>query len=324
MKNISLDLIRATEGAAISAAKWVGSGDKELADKAATDAMRRRLNDINFACQIVIGEGIKDNSYGLFAGELLGKLADKTASSSAAESLFKKQVQISPYMKFQSYYDLAVDPIDGTRPTVDGGPGAISVIAAANEGCMYHTNKFYMMKLVGPSKYAPFLNINQNIVWNVLSVCDNLNKKPEKMTVCVLNRPRHASIIEELRKIGVRIKLIEDCDVSASIEACTKNSGVDLYYGIGGSPEGVIAAAAVKCMKGFMQAYTVNNNDLKQDSAVLNLQDIIKGNCVFVATGITDGGFLKGVKFIDGPQTNSIFMRSESGTIRTLNVNHGN
>lgn len=310
MRHISLDLIRVTEAAAISASKWVGSGNKELADKAATDAMRDRLNRMDFAGRIVIGEGEKDESYGLFCGEEVGK--------KWAMKLDREKPKI---------YEIAVDPIEGTTPTVTAGPEAIATMAVAEEGAMFTTPHFYANKLAYGPRIANkvTLRLDDPIERTVELVSVATNKKFENIVACVLNRPRHDDLIARLRKLGVRIKLIQDCDVSGAVAACVDGNYVDFLAGIGGAPEAVISACAIKCLGGDFQCQiAIKERDWEREGPVMGLEDLVKGQCVFVATGITDGGMLKGVSWNRGPVTNSVFMRSESGTVRWLTVNHGN
>lgn len=324
MRHISLDLIRVTEAAAIAASAWIGSGNKEMADKAATDAMRNRLNKMDFSGTIVIGEGQKDNSYGLFAGECVGKYGipycgHEPSAGSVGEFELNKNIR-------PKTYDIAVDPIEGTTPTVTSGPEAISVIAVANEGAMYSTPSFYMRKLAyGKNiKDKITLDINEPIERTLDLTSRATGKDLSKIVVCILNRPRHQDIIIKLRHMGVRIKLIQDCDVSGAVASCLQNSGVDLLYGIGGSPEAVISACAIKCLGGDFQAVVVDDkwNDVGK---TLKINNLIDGDCIFAATGITNGSILKGVRTTEsGPITNSVFMRSESGTIRWLEAQHGN
>lgn len=308
MRHISLDLIRVTEAAAISASKWVGSGNKELADKAATDAMRDRLNRMDFAGKILIGEGEKDESYGLFCGENVGKRWEDE----------------SPPSKL---YELCCDPVEGTTPTVMAGPEAISTLAVAHEGAMFTTPHFYANKLAYGPKVANkvTLRLDDPIERTVELISVATNKKFEDIVACVLNRPRHDDLIARLRKLGVRIKLIQDCDVSGAVAACIDGNYVDFLTGIGGAPEAVISACAIKCLGGNFQCQiALKEKNWEREGPVMNLEDLVKGACVFVATGITDGSILKGVSWNRGPVTNSVFMRSESGTVRWLTVNHGN
>jgi len=303
MKLLGLDLVRSTEDAALAASAWIGSGDKLKADKAATEAMRNRLNKTEFAGQIVIGEGKKDESYGLYCGERVGNV-DCTKP-----------------------LDIAVDPIEGTRPTVTSGPEAMSTIAMAESNCMFNTEEYYMNKLAYGVSIAKTVELNINDpIENTIKLASLANgKKITDIMVCILDRPRHAEVVERMRKMGVRIKLIQDCDVSGAIAACLPDTGIDLLYGVGGAPEAILTACAVKCLGGGFQAQLADKNGKVIDNKVYDQNDLVKGHCVFAATGITDGSLLKGVRFSEfGPVTNSVFMRSESGTVRWLTSSHGN
>lgn len=320
MRSVLLDIVRVTEAGAIAASDFIGSGKKEEADKAATDEMRQRLNQIEFIGDIKIGEGKKDNSYGLYHGERVG----------------------SPIINPQKYpvdmlfanYDIAIDPIDGTRSTAESKPGAISVMALSGKDCMYHTEAHYMTKLACGYRLKDHLSLECSLEQNVRLACGILNKRPQDLMVCTLNRPRHVEIIEYLRKNGVGIKLIDDGDVEGVIASCgwdagIADTGVDFFFGVGGAPEAVIAAAAVKALNGNMECAEWNPYDKSEFSLkstpkkILKLDDLIKGHCGFVATGITDGAMLKGVrKSTKGPKTNSIVMSSRSGTVRLINTNH--
>jgi fructose-1,6-bisphosphatase II len=306
MKEINLELVRVTEAAARAASAWVGSGDKESADRAATDAMRERLDQMDFAARIAIGEGLKDKSAGLFGGELVGKR--------------KGDREITRY-------ELAVDPIEGTRPVANSGPEATSVIAVAGPGCLFSTGAFYMNKLAwGPEIARKIqLDIADPLDKTVKVVSAVTGKKVSNIVVCVLDRPRHEKVIAELRRIGARIKLIQDCDVSGAIAACLPDSGIDLLYGIGGAPEAVIAACAIKCLRGGFLAQIVKKDTMEVEPRVYALEDLVKGPCAFAATGITSGSLLKGVRYTSrGAVTHSVFMRYESGTVRWLTAYHGN
>lgn len=302
----TLDLLRATEAAAIAASKWVGTGEKLDADKAATEAMRDRLNQANFCCKIIIGEGKKDKSFGLFAGETVGKLCTQ------------------PGVK---HFDLAVDPIDGTRPTVTSGPEAMSVLTVSEENALFTTEAHYMNKVAyGPEIARKLdLDLNDPVERTIELVAAVTGKQPSGIMVCILDRPRHEKIIEKLRKMKVRIKLIEDCDISGAIATCLPDSGIDLLYGIGGSPEGVITACAMKCLRGGFKAQLVRADGTVDNSRTYSIGDLVKGDCAFAATGITNGSLLKGVRFTSrGPVTHSVLMRSASGTVRWITTYHGN
>jgi fructose-1,6-bisphosphatase II len=323
-----MDMIRVTEAGAICAAEWVGRGNKEEADKASTDAMRNRLNKVDFAAEIAIGEGIKDESYGLFDGERVGKNAYGIMEN-------------CPPLE----YSIAVDPIEGTTPTVKGGYEAMSVISMGKVGSLYQTDCFYMDKIaVGPKVAASSqIDLRNPASANVGMVAAALGKSPQHVCVCVMDRPRTQPLVKELREIGCRIKFISDCDVTACIAACVPDSGIDMYWSIGGAPEAVIAACAMKCMGGFLQCQEVEKKTSPEDATfaidrmnpveswlpandkLLSLEDLAAGEVMFAGTGITDGKLLKGVRFTArGPVTNSIAMRSGSQTVRRMFTEHGN
>lgn len=312
MDNFHLDLVRVTEAGAISAAEWVGRGNKEEADKAAVEAMRERLNRLPFRAAIAIGEGKKDKSHGLFKGEKVGA---QRASD-------------------QTEYSIAVDPIEGTTPTAKGGYEAMSVIALARSGHFLETECFYMNKLaVGPraanwaKSTGKHFTLKDTTEATMKKLAEALGKPVSRLTACLLDRPRHADTIGELRALGCKIRLISDCDVSAALAVCRPNSGIDITLGIGGAPEGVISAASIKCMGGYMQCQLY---DKKGDAAVLadptllELEDLAKGDVMFCATGITHGYLLRGVAFGERIVTYSVAMRSVSGTVRWITTEHGN
>ena len=260
---------------------------------------------MEFAGKVVIGEGEKDESYGLFAGEDVG-------------------LHGIPY-------EIAVDPIEGTRPVVESGPEAISTISIAHEGCMFASSQFYMQKIAygAEIKSKVTLSVEDPIERTIELISKATGKKASDIMVCILNRPRHEAVIKKLRELQVSIKLISDCDVSGSIATCLPDAGVDLMYGIGGSPEAVLSACAIKCLGGDFQSKDVKGSketgSWEPYGRVLGLNDLVKGHCIFVATGITSGSILKGVKRVNGRLvTNSVFMRSESGTVRWLTSHHGN
>jgi fructose-1,6-bisphosphatase II len=300
-----LELVRVTEAAAIAASAWNGSGNKLEADRAATDAMRTRLNRMgDFAGTIRIGEGKKDQSFGLFKGEKVG------SNGNPARSV---------------HYDIAVDPIDGTTPTVTSGPEAMSVIALAGPSTMFETEEHYMLKLAVGGEAAR--KVNLLLTTPLPDVCRQvaaaLHKNVNRLMVCILNRPRHQIYIDQMRELGVRIKLIQDCDVSGAIAACRPDSGVDIQFGVGGAPEAVITAAAIKCLGGFFMAQLWKDGETYGPQMACD--DLVHGPCTFAATGITDGSLLHGVRWSErGPVTNSVVMRSESGTVRHVTAEHGN
>jgi len=310
MKSFHLDLVRVTEAAAIAASEWVGRGEKEKADQVATEAMRNRLDRIDFSAEIAIGEGKKDDSFGMFEGEVLG------ASRGDIE------------------YSIAVDPIDGTTPTSKGGYEAMSVIALAGKDCFFKTDVHYMKKIAVGSEVADKVQVSLTnpVAANISLIASALDKPVQHVDVCVLDRPRHGLLVTELRRIGCRIKFITDCDVAACIAACEPNSGIDVYVGIGGAPEGVITAAAMKCMGGFLECQLWNkagemgyHPDPDSKEQLLGTEDLAKGDVMFAATGITDGKLLRGVRYTSrGPNTHSMTMRSPSHTVRKIETRHGN
>lgn len=292
MKNLTLQLLKVTEDAALAASKFVGSGKKEEADKAATEAMRFRLQQIEFGATVAIGEGKKDKSHGLFEGENLGVFFTMPS------------------------YDLAVDPIEGTRPCAEGGYEAVSVIALAEKGSFYRTESFYMEKLACGPNLFDILHIGYSVETNIRRAREALGRLP---TVCVLDRDRNRPLVNELRRLGCRIYFIQDCDVTACIACCREDSPVDIYWSIGGAPEAIIAAAAMKCLGGWMQC--VDNNKDKP----LSIEDLAAGDVIFSATGITDGKLLRGVRYKNNQSvTHSLVLRSGSQTSREIETCHGN
>ncbi|HEY52984.1 MAG TPA: class II fructose-bisphosphatase [Caldilineae bacterium] len=308
-RNLAFELVRVTEAAALAGGRWVGRGEKESADQAAVDAMRLVLNGIDMDGVVVIGEGEKDEAPMLFNGEKLGK-------------------GVPPRV------DIAVDPIDGTTLTAKGGPGALAVVACAERGSMYNPyDVVYMDKIAVGPKARDMIDINAPVKMNIRRVARALNQEPNDVTVMILDRPRHADLIAEVRATGARILLIQDGDVAGSIAACMDDSGVDILMGIGGSPEAVISAAALKCMGGEMQCKLWPRNEHERETAlaagldldqVLTIDDLIKSNNVFfAATGVTTGAMLNGVRYFGGGAiTHSMVMRSRSGTIRKIRSKH--
>ena len=308
-RNIALEMVRATEAAAMSAGRWMGRGDKNGVDGAAVNAMRFMLNNVQMDGKVVIGEGEKDEAPMLFNGEKLGS---------------GKNPQV----------DIAVDPIDGTRLVAQGLPNAVSVVAFAERGTMYDPKHiFYMNKIATGPKAAHAINIKATATENIKAVAAALKKSVEDITVIVLDRPRHEELIKEIRSLHARIRLIPDGDVAGALSTCKPNSGIDLLMGIGGSPEAVITACAVKCVGGNMQCMLHPRNDEERDKCreygmdynkVLELNDLVScGNVFFAATGVTDGDWVKGVRY-DGDvvHTSSLVMRAKSGTIRYIDAIH--
>lgn len=299
MKSLHLEMVRVTEAAAIAASTQVGLGDKNAADNAAVVAMRNRLGKIRFAGEIVIGEGKKDNAPGLFTGEKVGS-----------------ETPLCP----EEIYDIAVDPLDGTTQTAKGGYEAMSVMAVGSRGSLLKSEGWYMNKLaVGPDIARKIkLDIREDVEIIIQKVSLVTAKDIKRVTVCVLDRPRHENLIKKLRSLGCRIKLIQDCDVSAAIATAICESGIDIYLGVGGAPEGVIGAAALKCLRGDFQGIMCDKEgNFDSNSLVYQMEDLARGDVIFCATGVTDGSLLKGVRWTcTGPTTHSLLMRSESGTVR--------
>lgn len=275
MKLIELGfyLLHATQMAAVESSRWVGRGDKNAADQAAVDAMRSALADVPGAGVVVIGEGEKDQAPMLYVGETIGP----------GEPLF----------------DIAVDPLDGTTQTARGGPEAMSVIAVGRRGSLYPAPEFYMKKIaVGPAPDGkpPLLSLDWPIPRLVESLTRQWGRPASELTVCLLDRPRHQEFIKEFRALGCRLRLIADCDVSAAIATALPDSPVDLYYGIGGAPEGVIAAAAMKCLGGYFEGQLVDEKGTPTDGRVLTAEELAAGEVMVCATGVTTGSLLTGVK----------------------------
>jgi len=295
-RNLALELIRVTETAALAASPWVGRGEKDLADAAAVKAMREMINTVDMRGVVVIGEGEKDNAPMLHNGEEVGN-------------------QDGPKC------DVAVDPIDGTSLTANGMNGAISVIALAPRGTMFDpAGVFYMDKIVTGPAAAAVIDIKATVAQNIQAVAKAKGLKVSEVTVVVLNRPRHEKLIAEIRAAGARIRLIQDGDVAAAIETARPDAGVDLLMGVGGTPEGVITAAAMICLGGSIQGQL--NIDGKNSGPVLTTKDLVSSNDVFLAaTGITDGELVHGIRYTPfGAISQSIVMRGKSRTV--INTEH--
>ncbi len=310
-RNLAMELVRVTEAAALSAARWMGRGDKEKVDQVAVDAMRQALEGVDMHGVVVIGEGEKDEAPMLYIGEEVGNGTPPDV-------------------------DVAVDPVDGTRLTSLGLPGAIAVVATAERGTMYSAppGVFYMEKLaVGPVA-KDVIDINAPIATNLERIARARDARIDDLTVIILDRPRHSEMIKQIREAGARIRLITDGDVSAAIQAAMEYyTGVDVLMGTGGAPEAVLAAAAIKCVGGAIQCKIWPRSDeerarFKADGIdvdkVLQTDDLVKGNDVsFAATGITSGDLLKGVQYFGwGARTFSVMMRSHSGTVRYIEAHH--
>ena len=308
-RNLALELVRVTEAAAMAAARWVGRGDKNGADGAAVNAMRQLISGVSMNGVVVIGEGEKDHAPMLFNGEHVG-------DGTGAEA------------------DVAVDPIDGTTLAAKGMPNAIAVLAVAERGAMYDPSAvFYMEKLVVGPGCEEGIDINAPIAHNLAQIAKAKGEKVADLTVCILDRPRHEQLADDIRKAGARIKFIVDGDVAGAIMAARTGTGVDLLAGIGGTPEGIITACAISCLGGMIQAKLWPRDEAERGRAldaghdldrVLTTTDLVTGeNIFFVATGITDGELMEGVRYTpSGPTTHSIVMRSRSGTIREIRSEH--
>jgi fructose-1,6-bisphosphatase II len=308
-RNLALELVRVTEAAALGCARWIGRGDKEAADQAAVDAMRAMLDTVAMEGVVVIGEGEKDKAPMLFNGEEVGNGEPPAV-------------------------DVAVDPLEGTRLTSVGQPNAISVIALAERGTMFFPGAaVYMDKIAAGAEIADVINIDASPQDNVRRAAEIKGGKPTDITVVVLDRERNQALIEGLREVGAKVNLITDGDVAPAIAAARQGSTVDLMMGIGGTPEGVIAAAAVKCLGGAVQGRLWPRDDDEraklieagyEPDRVLGTDDLVGGENIFVAaTGVTDGALLNGVRFSkDGAVTDSIVMRSRSGTVRRVEAYH--
>jgi fructose-1,6-bisphosphatase II len=308
-RNLALEMVRVTEAAALAAARLMGRGDNHAADQAAVDAMRRTLNSIQFSGTVVIGEGERDEAPMLYIGEKVG-------------------------LGNGHKVDIALDPLEGTNLTAKGEPNALAVIAVAEEGCFLHAPDTYMEKIAVGPKAKGAIDITKSPTWNLKEVAKAKECELQDLTVIILERPRHENLIRECREAGARIRLIPDGDVSAAISTCWGETGIDVLMGIGGAPEGVIAAAAIRCTGGDMQGVLRPRNQDEIDRAkkmgiddinrVYHLEDLAKGQDVmFAATGVTQGDFLKGVRFFGGgAETHSVVMRAKTGTIRMIEATH--
>ena len=307
-RSLVLGAVRPTEAAAIAASKLVGLGDEKKADQAAVDAMRRMLGDLDINGTVVIGEGERDEAPMLFIGEKVGRGGNQI--------------------------DIALDPLEGTTITANGGPGALAVLAMAENGGFLHAPDVYMDKIaVGGNLPDGVVDLDLTPSQNINNLAEAKNVPPDSLIACVLDRPRHSKIIEEIRLTGARIRLIPDGDVAGVIATADLETGVDIYMGVGGAPEGVLAAAALTCIGGQMQGRLVfRNDDEKKRATATGIKDLEKkyklnqlaqGDVLFAATGVTDGSMLNGVKvnkkYIS---THSLVMRAKTGTIRKIHAEH--
>lgn len=310
-RNLALEFVRITEAAALACARWMGRGDEKAADQAAVDAMRKAFDTVRIDGTVVIGEGERDEAPMLYIGEKVGRKTDD-----------------APLI------DIALDPLEGTTICAHGGVGAISVIAIAEKGNFLHAPDTYMEKIACGPEAKGVIDIDVTPKENIHRVAEALRKNVGEVTVVILDRPRHSELISEVRKTGARIHLITDGDVSAAVAAGRPETGIDMLMGIGGAPEGVIAAAAMQCLGGDFQGRLKFRNEEEKSRATKMgvkdlhkkhfIDDLARGSVVFCATGITDGPLLKGVKYVANhrAKTHSVVMRSKTMTIRTIEAEH--
>jgi fructose-1,6-bisphosphatase II / sedoheptulose-1,7-bisphosphatase len=306
-----LEMVRVTEAAAISASKWIGRGDNDAADAAAVEAMRTALNELPFDGTVVIGEGERDEAPMLYIGEKVG------SEQGSGPNI-----------------DIALDPLEGTTLTANDGPNALAVLAIAEQGCLLNAPDVDMDKLaIGPGYPEGTIDIRKTPADNVRAIAAAKGVEPGDIVACVLDRTRHAGIIAELRALGCGIKLIPDGDVAGVIATTDPETGIDVYMGTGGAPEGVLAAAALRCVGGQMQGKLVFRNDdeiararrwgIEDLEQVYSHEDMAKGDCIFAATGVTDGSLLKGVhRRKTCVTTESIVMRASTGTVRRVSTEY--
>lgn len=308
-RKLALEIVRVTEAAALSAAKWIGKGKKDDADEAATSAMRAVFDTIDLDGVVVIGEGEMDEAPMLYIGEQLG-----TGSG--------PQV------------DIAVDPLEGTNIVASGAPNALAVLAIADRGNLLHAPDMYMHKIAVGPEAAGHIDINASVADNLKAVAKAKNKDIEDVVATVLLRERHAKLIQEIRDAGARVKLITDGDVAAAINTAYEGTGVDILFGQGGAPEGVLAAVALKCLGGEIQGKLAPQNDAEIErcrqmgitdiNRVFRTEDLVKGDdAIFAATGVTDGELVKGVRFFEQyAETETLLMRAKTNTIRKIQARH--
>jgi fructose-1,6-bisphosphatase II len=336
-RNLALEVVRVTEAAALASARLMGRGDRNAADAVSVEAMRRAFDHIDVRGTVVIGEGERDEAPMLYIGERVGKgwgppqrkeasLGDAPSRGLSTESRGEGDEE-SPRV------DIAVDPLEGTNLCATGAPDAISVIAIADDGQFLNAPDTYMEKIaVGPEARG-VIDLRESWTWNLERIARAKQMEVEDLTVIILDRDRHTELIGEVRQAGVRIRLIGDGDVSAAIATCKIETGIDALFGTGGAPEGVIAAAALRCVGGDMQgrlrfrseaerqrAYSMG---VPEESHIYTLEELAAGNVMFAATGVTHGSFLSGVHFFSGgATTQSVVMRSKSGTVRVIDSTH--
>lgn len=306
-RNLAIELVRVSEFAALAASKHIGRGDEKAADQAAVDAMRKCLNSLTISGTVVIGEGERDEAPMLYIGENVGAGGPKV--------------------------DIALDPLEGTTITAKGGENAMAVIALAQEGGFLYAPDVYMKKISTNTNNEKVVSLDQDLKSNIKDLAKFKKINIEDLVICILDRERHKDEIEIIRSTGARIKMIDDGDVSAVISSVLISSSIDMYYGIGGAPEGVLAAAALQCIGGNLEGQLLFNNEdeikraqkigIKDHNKIYQLNDLATGDIVFSATGVTDGTMLKGIKITkNSAETHSIVMRSKTGTIRHINGEH--
>ncbi len=306
-RNLAIELVRVSEFAALAASKHIGRGNEKAADQAAVDAMRKCLNSLTISGTVVIGEGERDEAPMLYIGEKVG--------------------QGGPNV------DIALDPLEGTTITAKGGENAMAVIALAQEGGFLNAPDVYMRKISAKVENENVVSLNQDLRSNIKALAEYKKINTEDLVICVLDRERHKEDIEIIRSAGARIKIIGDGDVSAVISSVIDSSNIDMYYGIGGAPEGVLAAAALQCVGGYLEGQLIFNDDQETDRAkktgitnldkIYKLNDLAKGDVMFSATGVTDGTMLRGININKNfATTHSIVMRSKTGTIREIDGKH--
>lgn len=309
-RNLALEVVRVTEAAALSSARLMGRGDKNACDQAAVDAMRKAFDSLRIRGTVVIGEGEMDEAPMLYIGEKVG-----SGNGDAPE------------------VDIALDPLEGTTICATGRGNAISVIAFAEKGHFLHAPDTYMEKIAVGPKARGVVDLRKSPTENLRLIADAMGRYVEDLTVCILDRPRHEKLIKEVREAGARIKLIGDGDVAGAVATCFEETGVDVLMGVGGAPEGVLAAAAIRCVGGDFQGRLKPRNQQEAERAVamgvtdldkvFQLEELAAGNVMFAATGVTSGDFLKGVRYTGGGAiTHSVVMRSATGTIRYVESHH--
>jgi fructose-1,6-bisphosphatase II len=309
-RNLALEMVRVTEAAALASARLMGRGDAEGANQAAADAMRKALHDLPIRGEIVIGEGEREEAPALYAGERVGRGRDADPEIA-----------------------IALDPLEGSNLCARGAPSAISVVAMGERGKLLHAPDTYMEKIaVGPAARGA-IDLRRTPTENLRRIADALGRYVEDLTVVVLGRPRHVALVQEIREAGARIELVSDGDVAGALNTCLPDTGVDVLMGVGGAAEGVIAAAGIRCLGGEMQARLQLGTDAERQRArrsgvtdvekILSAEELAGGDVMFAATGVTNGDFLRGVRFTgDGARTHSIVMRSRTGTVRYIETIH--